>query len=63
MLFPLYDDQFISGHNCMVVCICKWNVIVNGFFLCLSIDAGCTLCAVFSSFDITLTAKPIVKNV
>ena len=32
MEFSLFDDQFIGGNNCRVVCLYKWNVIVNSFF-------------------------------
>ena len=32
VVFPFFDDQFISGNNCRVVCAYKWNVIVNSFF-------------------------------
>ena len=31
-MFPVFDEQFIGGSNCRVVCLYQWNVIVNSFF-------------------------------
>ena len=29
--FPHFEDQYIGGNNCRVVCVYKWNVIVNSY--------------------------------
>ena len=66
-MFPLFDDQCIGENNCRVVCLCKWNVIVNRFFFMCdrrgSLYIYIYVCAIYTCvYMIYVKSERIMQN-